>query len=86
MNPRPNFGNYFRYLTLEPGENHSNIKNSNPSADAMTPAPTILATCKQTRFHLLDDNPSQEVWVVTTMIQMTINVQICSVDRLMWMD
>ncbi|CAL5867004.1 uncharacterized protein PFLUO_LOCUS1216 [Penicillium psychrofluorescens] len=24
-------------------------------------APSILATCKQTRFHLLDDNPSQEV-------------------------
>ncbi|KAI2790985.1 hypothetical protein POX_c03838 [Penicillium oxalicum] len=27
----------------------------------MTPAPTILATCKQTRFHLLDENPSNEV-------------------------
>ncbi|CAI7658841.1 unnamed protein product [Penicillium palitans] len=27
----------------------------------MTSAPTILATCKQTRFHLLDDNPSQEI-------------------------
>ncbi|KAJ5994835.1 hypothetical protein N7481_001812 [Penicillium waksmanii] len=27
----------------------------------MTSAPTILATCKQTRFHLLDDNPSAEV-------------------------
>ncbi|KAJ5819097.1 hypothetical protein N7474_004688 [Penicillium riverlandense] len=24
-------------------------------------APSILASCKQTRFHLLDDNPSQEV-------------------------
>lgn len=27
----------------------------------MTSAPTILATCKQTRFHLLDENPSTEV-------------------------
>ncbi|KAJ5382172.1 hypothetical protein N7517_000083 [Penicillium concentricum] len=27
----------------------------------MASAPTILATCKQTRFHLLDDNPSQEI-------------------------
>ncbi|KAJ5642388.1 hypothetical protein N7490_006388 [Penicillium lividum] len=27
----------------------------------MTSAPTILATCKQTRFHLLDDNPSPEI-------------------------
>ncbi|KAJ5226429.1 hypothetical protein N7468_007654 [Penicillium chermesinum] len=27
----------------------------------MTSAPTILATCKQTRFHLLDDAPSSEV-------------------------
>ncbi|KAJ5480082.1 hypothetical protein N7530_005591 [Penicillium desertorum] len=27
----------------------------------MTSVPTILATCKQTRFHLLDDNPSQEI-------------------------
>ncbi|KAJ5523776.1 hypothetical protein N7494_010426 [Penicillium frequentans] len=27
----------------------------------MTSAPTILATCKQTRFHLLDDNPSSEI-------------------------
>ncbi|KAJ5099974.1 hypothetical protein N7532_006975 [Penicillium argentinense] len=27
----------------------------------MTSAPTILATCKQTRFHLLDDNPSAEI-------------------------
>ncbi|KAJ5131505.1 uncharacterized protein N7515_007544 [Penicillium bovifimosum] len=27
----------------------------------MTSAPTILATCKQTRFHLLDDNPSREI-------------------------
>lgn len=27
----------------------------------MTSAPTILATCKQTRFHLMDENPSAEV-------------------------
>ncbi|KAJ6111163.1 hypothetical protein N7486_003398 [Penicillium sp. IBT 16267x] len=27
----------------------------------MTSAPTVLATCKQTRFHLLDDNPSSEI-------------------------
>ncbi|CAG8943979.1 unnamed protein product [Penicillium salamii] len=27
----------------------------------MTSAPTILATCKQTRFHLLDENPSSEI-------------------------
>ncbi|KAJ5162025.1 hypothetical protein N7492_007417 [Penicillium capsulatum] len=27
----------------------------------MTSGPAILATCKQTRFHLLDDNPSPEI-------------------------
>ena len=30
-----------------------------PPTDNMTPS--IIATCKQTRFHLLDDNASQEV-------------------------
>ncbi|KAJ5625183.1 hypothetical protein N7510_001492 [Penicillium lagena] len=30
-----------------------------------SPAPPILASCKQTRFHLLDDNPSQEVTDIT---------------------
>lgn len=31
----------------------------------MTSAPTILATCKQTRFHLLDENPSPEVSTIS---------------------
>lgn len=33
----------------------------NVTSHTMTSVPTILATCKQTRFHLLDDNPSAEV-------------------------
>ncbi|OGM51206.1 hypothetical protein ABOM_000043 [Aspergillus bombycis] len=32
-----------------------------PIDETMTSAPTILASCKQTRFHLLDDNPSPEI-------------------------
>ncbi|KAJ5088538.1 hypothetical protein N7456_012154 [Penicillium angulare] len=37
----------------------------------MTSAPTILATCKQTRFHLLDDNPSPEIDVEGLVITVT---------------
>ncbi|KAF7713599.1 Uncharacterized protein PECH_002530 [Penicillium ucsense] len=40
----------------------------------MTSAPTILATCKQTRFHLLDDNPSNEVDVEGLFITIASNV------------
>ncbi|KAJ5725113.1 uncharacterized protein N7483_006470 [Penicillium malachiteum] len=34
-------------------------------------APTIIATCKQTRFHLLDDNPSPEIDVEGLSITVT---------------
>ncbi|OOQ82838.1 putative ABC transporter [Penicillium brasilianum] len=37
----------------------------------MTSAPTILATCKQTRFHLLDENPSTEIDVEGLSITIT---------------
>ncbi|KAJ6031720.1 hypothetical protein N7540_002452 [Penicillium herquei] len=37
----------------------------------MLSAPTILATCKQTRFHLLDDNPSPEIDVEGLSITVT---------------
>ncbi|KAJ5614767.1 hypothetical protein N7528_008421 [Penicillium herquei] len=37
----------------------------------MLSAPTILATCKQTRFHLLDDNPTPEIDVEGLSITVT---------------
>lgn len=35
-----------------------------PEYKAMTTPSAILATCKQTRFHLLDESPSSEVWTL----------------------
>ncbi|KAJ5925879.1 hypothetical protein N7454_007389, partial [Penicillium verhagenii] len=46
----------------------------------MTSAPTILATCKQTRFHLLDDKPSSEIDVEGLGIVVTSSTPITTED------
>ena len=47
------------YKTRASGRLEDNLQFVYHSTENMTPS--IIATCKQTRFHLLDDNASQEV-------------------------
>lgn len=51
-------------------------KNFTIIKQAMPSTPAILATCKQTRFHLLDDNPSKEVRVAKQMFHMITKIEI----------